>query len=78
MVPPDYVDALFFSSDRPVRMRVHILINGKPYWAAWDDYMMKLFDYYDRSSSSFVTMLGKEIQHFDQNGIGRDNSGVTQ
>jgi hypothetical protein len=39
----DYKDFVFVASDRPVLVRLHLRNNGRPYSAAWDDYMKKFF-----------------------------------
>ena len=53
--PPDYIEGVFLGSDRPVLVRVHIQIGGKPYYAAWEDYMGKLFDYFDVKGKGYLT-----------------------
>jgi Ca2+-binding EF-hand superfamily protein len=46
--PPDDVQTfLYLAETRPVLLRLHVLIDGKPYSAAWDDFMKKLFEYMD-------------------------------
>jgi Ca2+-binding EF-hand superfamily protein len=38
---------VYLGQPRPVLLRLHVLIDGKPYTAAWDEFMKKLFDYLD-------------------------------
>jgi Ca2+-binding EF-hand superfamily protein len=38
---------VYLGQPRPVLLRLHVQIDGKPYTAAWDDFMKKLFDYLD-------------------------------
>ncbi len=45
----DYVDFVFVASDRPVLLRLHLRNGGRPYTAAWDDYMKKLHAYLDKN-----------------------------
>jgi Ca2+-binding EF-hand superfamily protein len=46
--PPDGPqDLVFFASDRPVLLRVHVQIEGRPYQAAWNDYLKSLFRFLD-------------------------------
>jgi Ca2+-binding EF-hand superfamily protein len=52
---PDYVEGLFLASDRPVLVRLHIQVGGRPYYAAWDDYMNKLFDHFDVKRQGYLT-----------------------
>ena len=40
----DYLDFVFVASDRPVLLRLHLRNDGRPYHAAWDDYMQKFYD----------------------------------
>jgi Ca2+-binding EF-hand superfamily protein len=46
----DHLDFVFVASDRPVLIRLHMRNNDRPYSAAWDDYMKKFFDFFDRNS----------------------------
>jgi Ca2+-binding EF-hand superfamily protein len=52
---PDYIDGVFLGSDRPVLIRVHIQVGGKPYYTAWDDYMGKLFNHFDVKGQGYLT-----------------------
>jgi Ca2+-binding EF-hand superfamily protein len=45
----DRLDFVFLASDRPVFLRLHMRHDGRPYSAAWDDYMKKFFAYFDRN-----------------------------
>jgi Ca2+-binding EF-hand superfamily protein len=47
-VPMDDTQTLVYLGEtRPVLVRMHVLIDGKPYSAAWDGFMKKLFEYLD-------------------------------
>jgi Ca2+-binding EF-hand superfamily protein len=45
----DYLDFVFVASDRPVLVRLHMRNGERSYSAAWDDYMKKFFDYFDKN-----------------------------
>lgn len=45
----DYLDFVFAASDRPVLLRLHLRNGGRPYSAAWDDYMQKLYAHLDKN-----------------------------
>ncbi len=46
--PADDTQTLVYLGDaRPMLLRLHILVDGKPYPAAWDGFMKKMFDYMD-------------------------------
>jgi Ca2+-binding EF-hand superfamily protein len=51
----DYKDFLFLASDRPVLLRLHLRIDGRPYHAPWDEYMKKFFAYCDRDNNGFLS-----------------------
>jgi Ca2+-binding EF-hand superfamily protein len=51
----DHQDLVFLGSTRPVLLRVHMLIDGRPYYAPWDDYMKKFFTYFDRNNKGFLS-----------------------
>jgi Ca2+-binding EF-hand superfamily protein len=38
---------VYLGETRPMLLRMHVLIDGKPYPAAWDAFMKKMFDYAD-------------------------------
>jgi Ca2+-binding EF-hand superfamily protein len=44
----DQVDYLFLASDRPVLLRLHVRVGNKPYSAAFDAWLAKLFDWFDK------------------------------
>jgi Ca2+-binding EF-hand superfamily protein len=46
---PDFIDLVFVGSDKPVLLRLHIRNNARPYSAAWEDYMGKLYAYLDKN-----------------------------
>src|SRR5262245_28817286 len=46
---PDVVDVVYLGKVRPILIRIHLLVDGKPYSQAWDAYVQKLFQYADRN-----------------------------
>jgi Ca2+-binding EF-hand superfamily protein len=38
---------VYLDASRPILMRLHVLVEGKPYPAAWDAFMKKMFAYMD-------------------------------
>jgi Ca2+-binding EF-hand superfamily protein len=38
---------VYLGETRPIILRMHVLIDGKPYSVAWEGFMKKLFDYLD-------------------------------
>jgi Ca2+-binding EF-hand superfamily protein len=52
---PDAQDLVFFSETRPLLVRLHIQVNGKPFPAAWDDFINKLFAYHDVDGDGVLT-----------------------
>jgi Ca2+-binding EF-hand superfamily protein len=44
---PDTQDFLYFADSRPVLMRVHVLVDGKPLHQVWDAYIDRVFQYLD-------------------------------
>src|SRR4051794_39151590 len=57
----DYKDFLFLASDRPVLLRLHLRIDGRPYHAPWDEYMKKFFAYCDRDNNG--SLSPKELEN---------------
>jgi Ca2+-binding EF-hand superfamily protein len=51
---PDYQDLVFLSARGPVRIRLHLRSDGKPYPHAWDAYMRGLFQYLDRNGDGVL------------------------
>jgi Ca2+-binding EF-hand superfamily protein len=43
----DMQTLVYLGETRPILVRLHVLIDGKPYSTAWDDFMKKLFDFED-------------------------------
>src|SRR5260221_1889694 len=54
----DVQDVLFITDKRPVRLRLHILIDGQPfstvYQSAWGDYLKSLFAHLDRDGDGLL------------------------
>jgi Ca2+-binding EF-hand superfamily protein len=60
-VPPiDYIDFVFVASDRPVLLRLHLRNGARPYSAAWDDYMQKLYAYLDKNGDGVLNKAEAE------------------
>jgi Ca2+-binding EF-hand superfamily protein len=51
----DAQDLVFFSDARPVLIRLHIRIDGKPYGAAWEAYVRELFKYLDVNGDGMLS-----------------------
>jgi Ca2+-binding EF-hand superfamily protein len=50
----DVQDVVFFSDTRPVLIRLHVRVDGKPYGAAWEAYVQELFNYLDRNGDGVL------------------------
>ena len=50
----DVQDVLFFPEGRPVLIRLHILVDGKPYGDRWQGYLMRWFHFLDRNEDGFL------------------------
>jgi Ca2+-binding EF-hand superfamily protein len=48
------VQGIVYLGDRPVLIRMHLRIDGKPFAAAWDDYLEKFFRYLDRDNDGLL------------------------
>jgi Ca2+-binding EF-hand superfamily protein len=57
----DLQTLVYMGETRPVLVRLHVLIEGKPYSTAWDDFMKKLFDYEDANGDG--TLSKEEAAH---------------
>jgi Ca2+-binding EF-hand superfamily protein len=51
----DAQDVVFFSDTRPVLIRLHVRLDGKPYGAAWEAYVHELFNYLDRNGDGVLS-----------------------
>ncbi|HZV04836.1 MAG TPA: hypothetical protein VE999_07115 [Gemmataceae bacterium] len=45
---------LFFHESRPVLIRLHILVDGKPYPERWKEYLTRWFHFLDRDEDGFL------------------------
>jgi Ca2+-binding EF-hand superfamily protein len=45
--PAEPQTLVYIGETRPILLRLHLMIDGKPYAASWDSFMKKLFDYAD-------------------------------
>jgi Ca2+-binding EF-hand superfamily protein len=50
----DVQDVIFFSESRPILFRLHLVEDGKPYTARWEEYVGKLFAYLDRDGDGVL------------------------
>jgi Ca2+-binding EF-hand superfamily protein len=50
----DFQDVVFLRGPRPVLLRLHLRIDGKPFQAVWDDYLDTLFDFLDRDNDGVL------------------------
>jgi Ca2+-binding EF-hand superfamily protein len=64
--PTDYQDFVFLASDRPVLIRVHMLIDGKPYYEKFDEYFKDLFAQIDRDKDGVLSKEEVEIAPHSQ------------
>ncbi len=55
----DVQDLVFFATERPVLIRLHLRVNGRPFRdafdAAWNDYLKALFGALDRDGDGFLS-----------------------
>jgi Ca2+-binding EF-hand superfamily protein len=51
----DVQDVLFFSDSRPVLIRLHILVDGKPYGGRWTEHLTRWFRFLDRDEDGFLS-----------------------
>ncbi len=51
----DVQDVVFFGDVRPVLIRLHVRVDGKPYSAAWETYVRELFRYLDRNGDGVLS-----------------------
>jgi Ca2+-binding EF-hand superfamily protein len=49
------MDLVFLDDARPVLLRLHVQIDGKPFGEVWDDYLAKLFKYFDRDGNGTLS-----------------------
>jgi Ca2+-binding EF-hand superfamily protein len=54
-------DVVFFGEKRPALVRLHILIDGKPFRQAWGDFIQVVFKYYDADANGYLD--DKEIRN---------------
>jgi Ca2+-binding EF-hand superfamily protein len=51
----DTCDVVYFGDVRPVLMRLHMRVDGKPLRGGWDDFINKLFDFFDRDGDGVLS-----------------------
>jgi Ca2+-binding EF-hand superfamily protein len=54
-VESDVQALVYLAPDRPMLMRLHVLIDGEPYTAAWDAFVKKMFEYLDVNGDGFLS-----------------------
>jgi Ca2+-binding EF-hand superfamily protein len=57
----DVQDLVFLSDARPILLRLHICVDGRPFRNVWEDYIRLLFDYLDRDGNGILTK--SEAEH---------------
>jgi Ca2+-binding EF-hand superfamily protein len=87
--PADMQDFVFLAEARPVLVRLHVRIDGKPFPAAWDDLMKYLFNYLDANGDGVLSkeeaerapsagqVLGGLVGGGGLGGMGRNSAGPT-
>jgi Ca2+-binding EF-hand superfamily protein len=53
--PGDVQDFVYLGDQRPVLVRLHVWIDGKPLQTAWDEYMQSLFKYLDTDGDGVLS-----------------------
>ena len=51
----DILEVVVFTPQRPVRVRVHIVSQGKRLSEIWNEKLRKMFDFFDRDKDSFLS-----------------------
>jgi Ca2+-binding EF-hand superfamily protein len=60
----DVQDVVIFADSRPLLIRLHVLIDNKPYQDVWDEYVGKLLAYLDLDGDGVLTK--KEMERIPQ------------
>ncbi len=50
----DYQDIVHFADKRPVLLRLHVTVDGRPLAAIWNDYVSKVFEQLDTDKAGFL------------------------
>jgi hypothetical protein len=53
-LPADVQDFLFLAPDRPLLLRLHLLVEGKPAAERWTAYVDRLFAFFDRDGDGYL------------------------
>lgn len=72
LVPPDVQDLVFLGPVRPLLLRLHVTIDGKPFRQAWQERFDELFALEDRDGDGRVTLDEAAAIVRDMNGGLRD------
>lgn len=74
--PSDVQDVLYLDESRPVLVRLHVRVDGKPYTALSDGLLQAFFEYLDRDNDGFLNKdeakeapNAQTMQQFRQNGF---------
>jgi Ca2+-binding EF-hand superfamily protein len=51
----DVQDVVYFGDPRPILLRLHVRIDGKPYQVVWEEFIDKLFRYLDSKNRGYLT-----------------------
>src|SRR5262249_33588477 len=58
--PPDVQDILYLTDQRPIRIRLHLTINGRHFENSWDEFMARLFAYADLNGDKVLSKTEAE------------------
>ena len=50
----EYQDIVYFAASRPILIRLHVTVDGRPLSAVWDDYVTKVFKYLDANGDGVL------------------------
>jgi Ca2+-binding EF-hand superfamily protein len=51
----DVQDLIYLGDARPVLQRLHVRVDGRPFTAGWDEYLGRLFRFFDRDGDAVLT-----------------------
>ena len=52
--PPDVQDVIFLGDSRPLLLRLHITVDGKPYRQVWSNQLEQQFADLDKNADAFL------------------------
>jgi len=53
--PAEVQDAVLFGEARPVLLRLHVRVDGKPFQAVWEDFLRDAFRHFDRDQDGVLS-----------------------